>query len=112
MVGILWPAIYAKARKAATTGGHAAGEMLILMRCTDRKPRDPMRYASLDQFLKEGAKVLAKGPVAIVLAEDAVEVDTTLQHNLDAGFVQVILLAHDGIPLSPELEAQGPPRHL
>jgi hypothetical protein len=66
----------------------------------------PMRYASLDQFVNEGAKVLAKGPVAIVMAEDPVEVDTTLQHTLDAGFVQVILLAHDGIPLSPELEAK------
>ena len=62
-----------------------------------------MRYASLDTFLTDSARVLAKGPVAIVLAEDAVEVDTTLQHNLDAGFGQVILLAHDGIALAPAL---------
>ena len=65
-----------------------------------------MRYASLDQFLKEGAGALAKGPVALVMAEDAVEIDTTLQHNLDAGFVQVVLLAHDGIAIAPELEAK------
>ena len=65
-----------------------------------------MKYASLDQFVNEGATALAKGPLAVVIAEDAVEVDTTLQHNLDAGFPQVVLLAHDGIPLAPELEAK------
>ena len=65
-----------------------------------------MKYASLEQFVNEGAAALAKGPLAVVIAEDAVEVDTTLQHNLDAGFPQVVLLAHDGIPLAPELEAK------
>ena len=63
-----------------------------------------MLYASLDLFLTDGAKALAKGPVAVVMAEDAVEIDTTLQHNLDAGFAQVILLADDAIPLAPALE--------
>ncbi len=65
-----------------------------------------MKYASLDQFLKDGARVLAKGPIALVLAEDAVEVGSTLQHNLNAGFVQVVVLAHDGIAIAPELEAK------
>ena len=65
-----------------------------------------MRYGSLDQFVNEAGMALAKGPLAVVLAEDAVEVATTLQHNLDAGFVQVVLLAHDGIALAPELEAR------
>jgi hypothetical protein len=64
-----------------------------------------MKYASLDQFLKDGAAALVKGPVAIVMAEDSTEVDTTLQHHLDAGFVQVVLLAHDGVAVPPELEA-------
>ena len=65
-----------------------------------------MRYASFDQFLTEGAAVLAKGPVAVVLAEDPVEVDTTLQHHLDAGFLQVLLLSHELIVVNPELEAR------
>ena len=65
-----------------------------------------MKYTSLEQFVKEGATALATGPLAVVMAEDAVEVDTTLQHNLDAGFPQVVLLAHDGIPLAPELAAK------
>ena len=65
-----------------------------------------MRYASIDQFLLDGAGVLAKGPVAVVMAEDAVEVDTTLQHHLDAGFVQVLLLCHDAIAVGSDVEAK------
>ena len=65
-----------------------------------------MKYASLDQFIREGAAALAKGPLAVVMAEDAVEVDTTLTHNLDAGFAQVVVLAHDGIAIAPEIEAR------
>ena len=65
-----------------------------------------MRYASLDQFLTDGKAALAKGPVAIVFAEDPVEVDTTLRHHLAAGFVEVLLLAPDRIDLPAELEAK------
>lgn len=63
-----------------------------------------MRYSSLDQFLTDGNAALAKGPVAIVFAEDPVEVDTTLRHHLAAGFVQVLFLAPDGIDVPASLE--------
>ncbi len=63
-----------------------------------------MKFASLAQFLADTTPT-AKGPVAFVMAEDAVEVDTTLKHHLDAGFPQVVLLANDGIAVSPEVEA-------
>jgi len=62
-----------------------------------------MQYASLDQFLNEGKAVLDKGPVAVILAEDAVEVDTTLQHHLQAGFGQVVLLAHEATRVGEDL---------
>ena len=65
-----------------------------------------MRYASLDQFLNDGRAVLARGPVAVILAEDGVELDTTLQHHLDAGFVDVVLLAHDAIELGADLDGR------
>jgi hypothetical protein len=65
-----------------------------------------MQYASLDQFLTDGRAALAKGPVAVILAEDAVEVETTLQHHLDAGFGLVLLLADEAIAVSPEVGAQ------
>ncbi|MDZ4311786.1 MAG: hypothetical protein U1A24_14670 [Cypionkella sp.] len=65
-----------------------------------------MKYASLDQFLSEAKTVLAKGPLALVFAEDAVEVDTTIRHHLEAGFVQLVLFAPDEIPVTAELEAK------
>lgn len=51
-----------------------------------------MRYASLDQFVTQQKAALAKGPIAIVLVEDNVEVDTTLRHHLQQGFAHVLAL--------------------
>jgi hypothetical protein len=47
-----------------------------------------------------------KGPVALILAEDAVEVDSTVTHHLQAGFREVLLLADDAVPLAPDLAAR------
>ncbi|OZA14820.1 MAG: hypothetical protein B7Y02_04225 [Rhodobacterales bacterium 17-64-5] len=63
-----------------------------------------MHYTSLDDFLNRGGAALAKGPIALILAEDAVEVSSTLRHHLDAGFAQVLLLADPAIPMDPGLE--------
>ena len=49
-----------------------------------------MQYDSLDQFLKTGQPALAKGPIALVFAEDDVELDGTLRHHLKLGFTSVI----------------------
>ena len=65
-----------------------------------------MKYTSLNQFLAEAKTALAKGPLALVFAEDAVEVDTTIRHHLEAGFVQLALFAPDAIPVAAELEAK------
>ena len=64
-----------------------------------------MRYSSLPQFLADGNVAATQGALAIVMAEDVVEVDTTLRHHLAAGFSQVVLLAHDAVPLPDEVEA-------
>jgi len=64
-----------------------------------------MRYSSLPQFLADGNVAATQGALAIVMAEDVVEVDTTLRHHLAAGFSQVVLLAHDAVPLPAEVEA-------
>lgn len=63
-----------------------------------------MRYQSLGSFLQGGRADLAKGPVAVILAEDDVEVATTLRHHLSAGFSEVLLLAHPDLPLEAGLE--------
>lgn len=65
-----------------------------------------MRYANLDQFLGAAKSSLAKGPVALILAEDDVEVASTLRHHLEIGFSPVILLAAPDMPLPSEIEAQ------
>jgi len=45
-----------------------------------------------------------KGPLAIIMAEDPVEVDTTLRHHIQAGFRDVLLLAPEAIAVAPELQ--------
>ena len=63
-----------------------------------------MRYDSLASYLTAAASARPKGPVAIIMAEDPVEVDTTLRHHLQAGFSDVLCLAPDEIALPPALE--------
>lgn len=63
-----------------------------------------MRYTSLNDFLTRGKEALAKGPVAILFAEDEIEIDTTLRHHQKAGFREVLLLAPREIAVPPALE--------
>lgn len=65
-----------------------------------------MHHRTLQTFVADHAGLLAKGPVALIFAEDPVEVDSTVQHHLETGFRQVLLLADDAIPVAPELEAR------
>lgn len=65
-----------------------------------------MRYSGLSQFLADGRGALARGPVAIIMAEDPVEVDTTLRHHIASGFGAIILLAVDDISLPADLEGR------
>jgi hypothetical protein len=65
-----------------------------------------MRYDGVADFLGKAKAVLAKGPVAIIIAEDAVELDGTLRHHLDLGFPTVLVLASPDLELLPELEAK------
>ena len=51
-----------------------------------------MQYSNLDMMIKESAAALSKGPIAIILVEDDVEVDTTIRHHFQAGFETVIAL--------------------
>lgn len=64
-----------------------------------------MRHSSLGNFLDLHAAQLAKGPIALIMAEDAVEVASTISHHQRAGFRQVLLLCPAGIALDPGVEA-------
>ncbi|WP_045391596.1 hypothetical protein [Falsirhodobacter sp. alg1] len=63
-----------------------------------------MRYRSLDEAIS--ANAVGKGPVAVVMAEDPVEVASTLRHVRGQGFASVLLLTHDEIEVPAEDEAQ------
>ncbi|MEP1522074.1 hypothetical protein [Ascidiaceihabitans sp.] len=63
-----------------------------------------MQYDSLDTFIKDGAEILAKGPISIVLVEDEVEVATTLRHNQQAGFVNIIAVMPPEFDLPRDLQ--------
>jgi hypothetical protein len=56
-----------------------------------------MRFPTLQAYLRAGTPGRAKGPVALIFAEDQVEVDATLLHHLASGFPEVVLLAPDDV---------------
>lgn len=62
-----------------------------------------MDHDSLDRFLADQAPALARGPVAMIFAEDTVELDSTVRHHLVAGFRPVLLLGVEIDGLAPEL---------
>lgn len=63
-----------------------------------------MRYPSLAALLDHRAADLARGPLAIVMAEDEVEVSSTLAHLVKCGFRDIVLLAPEGLTLTPAEE--------
>lgn len=62
-----------------------------------------MHYASLDDFLQNGKAALAKGPLAVVMAEDEAEVSSTVRHHLELGFRDLVLLTDPQVPLEEDL---------
>ncbi|KIQ67555.1 glycosyltransferase family 2 protein [Wenxinia marina] len=62
-----------------------------------------MRYPSLTEFLSRGRAHLAAGPVGLILAEDAVEVTSTVRHHRDLGFRSLIVFASTELTLPESL---------
>ncbi|MEB8386847.1 hypothetical protein OO012_06370 [Rhodobacteraceae bacterium KMM 6894] len=62
-----------------------------------------MQYTSLKDFLAHGTAHLAKGPIALIFAEDMVELGSTLRHHLDAGFKAVVVFLPDSFPLPDDV---------
>ncbi|MEL7098725.1 MAG: hypothetical protein AAGM84_07850 [Pseudomonadota bacterium] len=65
-----------------------------------------MHYESLDAFLKDGTAALGKGPVAMIMVEDDIEVATTLRHHAQAGFKAVIAFMPSAFDLPRDLEGE------
>jgi hypothetical protein len=65
-----------------------------------------MRYPSLSALLDRKRADLGKGPLSIVLAEDDIELQSTLIHQQKCGFRDIILLAPEAVQVAPDLEAR------
>lgn len=65
-----------------------------------------MKYDSLKDFLALSDEFLRKGPIAIILVEDLIEVDTAIRHHQRFGFTEVIVLAPIELNLPRGLEEQ------
>ncbi len=65
-----------------------------------------MTYDSLSIFARHAKSALGKGPVAVILLEDAVEADSTVRHHLDSGFGAVVVAGAADIHLADDLAEQ------
>lgn len=63
-----------------------------------------MRYEGLSSFLSSGQAALAKGPVAIIFVEDAVEVETAIRHHQSNGFREIVVLAPEALRIKADVE--------
>jgi hypothetical protein len=64
---------------------------------------EKMHYSGLNDLVRNNRAVLSKGPLAIIMIEDDVEVDTTLRHHQQAGFETVIALMPRSFELPRDL---------
>ena len=71
--------------------------------CTHLHKRTLMQHADLTGFLDTAGAVLAKGPIAVVLVEDDVEVATTLRHCVQSGFATILALMPASFDLPADL---------
>jgi len=65
-----------------------------------------MTAPSLKAFLVRPGAALARGPIAMIFAEDETEIDSTLRHHLDLGFKSILLLAPDAFPVAPDVASE------
>ena len=63
-----------------------------------------MKFNGLDAYLNSRDALPAKGPVAIILAEDEAELDTTIRHHQQAGFRHVAVFMPPEFSLPRDLD--------
>jgi hypothetical protein len=56
-----------------------------------RQVPQTMIFRSFEEFVSKGKPLIEKGPVALILVEDEVELDTTVAHHLKLGFRKVVI---------------------
>ena len=60
----------------------------------------PRRVQSFASFIASPGDALTRGPVAVLLIEDGVEVASTLEHHIRAGFRRILALSAEPLPAS------------
>ncbi|MEM1272814.1 MAG: glycosyltransferase family 2 protein [Pseudomonadota bacterium] len=65
-----------------------------------------MILKSLDAFSRLPRGSLGKGPLALIIAEDAAEISTTVAHLLAAGFRKLIILAPENLDAAAAAKAE------
>ncbi len=65
-----------------------------------------MQYQSFEDFLKRGSLALAKGPIAMIFAEDEAELATTLRHHRHCGFRSLLLFVSARYEMPPDLDGK------
>ncbi len=63
-----------------------------------------MHYPSLDALVADRKRTLSQGPIALVLLEDAVEIDATLAHLQRCGFAKVIAFGAAELPVPEDID--------
>jgi len=64
------------------------------------RPAEPFRPVPLQAFLASPGDHLRRGPIAVILVEDHVEVAATLSHHMAAGFKKILALSPEPLPPS------------
>ena len=64
-----------------------------------------MIFDDLGAYSKSDMATARKGPVALILAEDEIEVDTTIRHHQQAGFKHIVAFMPETFDLPRDLEA-------
>ena len=72
----------------------------------ESKKLSSMDYPSVTKFCKDGVAHLAKGPIALIFAEDEVELDTCLRHHDSLGFKALVLLGPNAFALPDDLSGR------
>ncbi len=62
-----------------------------------------MRHKNMHAFLARARSIIGKGPVALIMVEDEIEVASTLRHHRNAGFRTIVLFAASDLDL-PDLD--------
>ncbi|PYG33212.1 hypothetical protein [Pelagimonas varians] len=63
-----------------------------------------MYYDGLEDFITRGKAAYAKGPIAMVFAEDDAELSTTLRHHRHSGFASIIVFMSSQFSLPADLD--------